>query len=241
MKRMRMVLTVCFVILMATAIAYAVPSLGVGTDSYVNGTDPYQTYWGGSTTGSGEGFLIGASGSDLHVWSNILGSDIYVLTTADVYANNNILFGGAINEYDVQGQFESYAPTPYYGVDLGPVNTATWDNLTADAPTIWNPKDFYSINVEVTYNGSIGADQWIFAAADTNGLAGLQASPTKVGDITYAADTWLNWDGKPVIPEDSTSPKTTAARGGNQVPEPSTIWLMGMGLAGLGIYRRKRS
>ncbi|GFO67635.1 hypothetical protein GMLC_12140 [Geomonas limicola] len=166
--------------------AYAVPGLGVGTDAgYVNAKDAYQTYWGPSYSSSTvkDGFIIGASGSQLHVWSQYANADIYVLTTADVKAGNNITFNGSIFEYADTGTFASYSPTPYYGLDLGKVG-AGWSALTAPP---FNPGGFYSMDVTVNYTGDIGDNQWIFAAADNNGVAGLQAK----GGSFYTDDNGL--------------------------------------------------
>jgi hypothetical protein len=173
----RILTTVALATLLFAAIpfdAHAVPSLGVGTDSgYVNATDAYQTYWGSNIPGApgADGFAIGASGSKLHVWSNIMSADIYLLTTSDVALGNTIAFNGMLNQYLNTGNFASYSPTPYYGINLGQVN-GSWTSLSSPP---FSPGQFNYKDVTVTYTGDIGANQWIFAAADTNGVAGLQA------------------------------------------------------------------
>jgi len=72
--------------------------------------------------------------------------------------------------YPDTGTFKSHAPVPYYGIDLGTV--ASWETLPGNPFT---PNQFFSKDVTVTFDGSIGFDQWIFAAADTNGVPGIQA------------------------------------------------------------------
>lgn len=161
--------------------AHAVPSLGVGSEfGYINATDAYQKFWGTPISvqdQTQDGFAVGRSGSTLHVFSNIVGSDIFILTTSDVGINNQIKFDGNIQIYKDTDVFRSYDPTPYYGINLGKVNPSTWTPLPSGPFT---PGPFYSFDVTVTYTGTISFDSWIFAAADTNGLAGLQAKTTSV-------------------------------------------------------------
>ena len=206
--------------------SHAVPNLGVGSSfGYVNATDPYQMFWGTAVPGpAGEdGFVVGPSGSALHVYTNITGADIYILTTADVGVDDSIRFNGGVATFDV-GVFRSYAPTPYYGVNLGKADA--WASLPSD-PFV--PGVFRYSDVAVTYTGTLGVDQWIFAAADTNGLPGLQAEATR----EWVADTFTRFS------RDDSSPKTTSARGW-QVPEAGALLLFGTGLIGLVGYRRAR-
>jgi hypothetical protein len=173
----RSLLIIAAALLLMTNIAHAVPSLGVGSSTgYVNATgiDPYQTYWGPSLSGTGDGFAIGSSGSALHVFTNILNANIFILTTSDVEALNHVLFNGSINEYTGTDTFRAYSPTPYYGINLGMVNGG-WTALPSNP---FQPGTFYSTDVTITYTGSISENSWIFAAADDNGLAGLQAKTT---------------------------------------------------------------
>ena len=229
MKRMIVLLAVAIIAAAGVTDSHAVPSLGVGSSfGYVNGTDAYQLYWGSATPGpSGEdGFVVGPSGSSLHVFTNITGADIYILTTADVGMGNGITFNGGVSEFADTGVFRSYSPTPYYGTNLGQADS--WDTLPSD-PFV--PGTFSSLDVTVAYAGILGTDQWIFAAADTNGLAGLQAKASKEWD----ADTFTLIK----YPGDGSSPKTTSARGW-QVPEASALLLFATGLFGLVGYRRVR-
>jgi len=252
MKKLFMIPAIAILIAAGVTDSHAVPSLGVGSSfGYVNAEDAYQTYWGSSILGpSGEdGFVVGPSGSSLHVFTNISGADIYILTTADVGVGNSITFNGSVNTYDV-GVFRSYKPVPYYGIDLGIVNSS-WSTLPKNPFT---PDPFYALDVSVAYTGALGTDQWIFAAADTNGLAELQAEATTIwvddnglADIqtrglrvridgnwvTFDADTFTDYH------RDDSSPKTTSARGW-QVPEAGALLLFGTGLLGLVGYRRAR-
>ena len=204
---------------------YAVPSLGVATQfGYVGSTgqtglESYQDYFVNTFitgTDATHGFLIGPSGSNLIVFTNITGANIYLLTTSDVNtANAPTLNSLAMVQFAGTGQFDGYAPTPYYGRNLGPVTVGpgAWSTLPSNPFT---PGQFYALNVQLNYSGSIGPSQYFFAVADANGLTGLQAS----GGGGFGPDPF--------------SPKTTSA-----VSEPGTLLLLGSGLVGLGLLRRR--
>lgn len=221
-------------VLMVPYAAQAVPSLGVATDNgYICDSgesscpDPYQLYFGGGIHsgpygGAQEGFIIGPSGDSLIIWSNIFDADIWLLTDSYVFANlNPTINGSALTPLYDTGQFDGYKPTPYYGINLGDVDTNTW--TAVDDP--FNPHGFYFFEVTLAYTGDSRdfAGHYFFAVADDNGVSGLQANrvPGEHGP-------------------DSFSPKTTSAV---FVPEPTPLSLMAAGLLVIGvsvITRRRR-
>jgi hypothetical protein len=200
--------------------------LGVATGSYIGDTacaaesSYINCFTGPYVSGSGEGFVIGSSQTNLLVFSNITNADIWLLTTSDVFsANSPVINGtpaGAVTL--TQGtQFDGYTPTTgtYYGIDLGLMSTA---NPLPNPP--FAPPSFFFESVSLSYTGTIQAGQYFFAVADDNGTAGLQST-----------------GGKGSQPDDF-SPKTTSAVGPPSVPEPSAFLLFGTGLLGLGFLRR---
>jgi hypothetical protein len=224
-KRMLIGLIVVALLVIGSTAAQAVPSLGVATGSYIGDAacaleaSYIDCFTGPYVSGSGEGFVIGPSGSDLFIFSNITGADIWLMTTSDVEsANSPMVDGNALSLVTLTDgtQFDGYIPTPYYGIDLGPISTS---NALPNPP--YAPPTFYYEAVTLTYTGTIGADQYFFAVADDNGTAGLQSNGSR--------------DYKP----DDFSPKTTSAVGGPpSVPEPAAFLLFGSGLVGLGFLRR---
>lgn len=232
MKKLLMLPALTIILLMMVATAQAVPSLGVATDvAYVGSTGQtgltdYQAYFVNTFipgTDAQHGFVIGPSGSDLTVFTNLTGYNIYLLWTSTLQsANNPSITGYATNHYGAVGQFNGYIPADYYGVFLGPVVTSgpgQWDLLPTDP---FNPAPFYAFSVQLNYSGDIASGQYFFAIADTDG-----AGPSGNGRTSPNYDPF--------------SPETTSATGTPPpVPEPGTFLLLGSGLIGLAGWGRKK-
>ena len=212
--------------------AQAVPSLGVATDNgYICDSgestcpDPYQTAFGGGVFdgpyfGAEEGFIIGPSGDDLIVFTNIVDADIWLLTDDWVHSKNDpTIDGAALSLLSGTDQFDGYKPTPYWGINLGMVD-ADWSPLGSE----FNPAPFYSLTVTLEYAERFAVGHYFFAVADDNGMAGLQANgiPGPPG---------------PGSRPDSFSPKTTSAVG---ISEPAPLMLLGLGLLALAFASRRR-
>jgi hypothetical protein len=231
---------------MAPLTAVAVPSLGVGTgngyicDSQDAGDgkcpDDYQTYdfdgdgfdntsYVGPFFGAQEGFILGPSGDNLHIWTNILDADIWLLTDAIVQSMNSPTIDGMVlSLLGDTGQFDGYKPQPYSGINLGPVFSDNvlnvgWELMPNDP---FSPSPFYMYTAQLDYVGKILADHYFFAVADDNDAAGLQAN---------------NGQNNGRNGGDSFSPKTTSAVA---ISEPGPLAVLGAGLLLVGAIRRRR-
>lgn len=195
--------------------AQAIPSLGVGGEFSAGlcAGDYWTCFAGNSASGSGESFALPPSGSNITLWSNITGADIWLVAEQSL---GTITFAGSGNStpVSVNGQIDGYTGTPYSGINLGPVTVGPWSTFPAGTPFTTGQDTFYKYTGVLTYTGTNVAGDWLFLVADING-SGLPLDATGGGHDVF-------------------SPKTTS-----MVPEPGTALLLGAGILGLAVYRRK--
>jgi hypothetical protein len=193
--------------------AQAVPELGVGGELQTCGADYWTCFAGNSASGSGESFALPASGGNITLWSNITGADIWLVAESSL---GTITFDGGANssQITVNGQIDGYSGLPYQGINLGPVTVGPWAPFPAGTPFDTGQNQFYYYTGAITYTGLDVTGDWLFLVADING-SGLPLDDSGQGHDVF-------------------SPKTTS-----MVPEPGTAMLLGSGLLGLVLYRRK--
>lgn len=196
--------------------ALAVPQLGVID------TDLLATIKGTTPVGM-DGFLFPDDGRITVWWGNESGivdvnANVWIVTNAGpeaIFSVNSINFylSTSISGSSGSRYIDGYNK-PYYGANLGSISSPDSPWIPANNSTVpdlvTGSGAFYLISG--VFSGVLRQGSWIFAIADIN----------KNGIYENGSDLF--------------SPKTTST----VVPEPATVILLGSGLIGLAILRRKR-